>query len=101
MKTYIFLILSILIIAGASLDAQPLNRSTPDAMLKSAKEAEATGNPYAALEYYEDLYKETKNKDYNIKVAMLNYQLRDYARAERLLSRIVVRDRKNEYTELK
>ena len=101
MKTYIILILSVLICAGSLLTAQPLNRSTPDAMLKSAKEAESTGNPYAALEYYEDLYKETKNKDYNIKVALLNYDLRDYNRAERLLSRIVVRDRKNEYTELK
>lgn len=101
MKTCNFLIFLVLLIRAATLTAQPLNRSTPDAMLKSAQEAEATGNPYAALEYYEDLYKDTKNKDYNVKVALLNYQLRDYARAERLLSRIVLRDRKNEYTELK
>lgn len=87
--------------AGLSLSAQPLNRSTPDAMLKSAQEAESTGNPYAALEYYDDIYKETKDKAVYVKTAILNYELRDYQRAERLLSRLVLRDRKNEYGELK
>ncbi len=101
MKTCIKFLLGALLISGVDLIAQPLNRSTPDAMLKSAKEAEDTGNPYAALEYYEDLYKETKDRSHNVKIAMLNYELRDYNRAERLLGRLVVRDRKNEYTELK
>lgn len=101
MKTCNILLFFSFLFASLPLFAQPLNRSTPDAMLKSAREAEATGNPYAALEYYEDLYKDTKNRDYNIKIALLNFQLRDYARAERLLSRIVARDRRNEFTELK
>ncbi|MBK8920769.1 MAG: OmpA family protein [Saprospirales bacterium] len=101
MKTYILSIISLLVMAGFRLSAQPLNRSTPDAMLKAAQEAEATGNPYAALEYYEDVYQETKDKAINVKIALLNFDLRDYQRAERLLSRIVLRDRRSEYTELK
>lgn len=101
MKTCTYLIAGALLFTGLHLAAQPLNRSTPDAMLKSAKEAESTGNPYAALEYYEDLYKETKNPEYNIKVGLLNYELRDYQRAERVLGRIVLRDRKNLHPELK
>ncbi len=101
MKTCTYLIAGALLFTGLHLAAQPLNRSTPDAMLKSAKEAESSGNPYAALEYYEDLYKETKNPEYNIKVGLLNYELRDYQRAERVLGRIVLRDRKNLHPELK
>ncbi|MCC6462293.1 MAG: OmpA family protein [Saprospiraceae bacterium] len=101
MKKYLFSIATLFFLAGVSLHAQPLNRSTPEAMLKSAKEAEASGNPYAALEYYEDYYDETKDKAIAVKVAQLNFELRDYQNAERQLSRIVLRDRKSEYTELK
>lgn len=101
MTKHIFFISFLVLFAGAVLPAQPLNRSTPDAMLKSAQEAESTGNPYAALEFYEDVYDETKDKAINVKIAKLNFELRDYQQAERQLSRIVLRDRKNEYTELK
>ncbi len=101
MTKHIFSISFLVLFAGTVLLAQPLNRSTPDAMLKSAQEAESTGNPYAALEFYEDVYDETKDKAINVKIAKLNFELRDYQQAERQLSRIVLRDRKNEYTELK
>lgn len=101
MTKHIFSISFLVLFAGSVLLAQPLNRSTPDAMLKSAQEAESTGNPYAALEFYEDVYDETKDKAINVKIAKLNFELRDYQQAERQLSRIVLRDRKNEYTELK
>lgn len=101
MKKLIFSIPVFVLFTGICLQAQPLNRSTPDAMLKSAQEAESTGNPYAALEYYEDVFDETKDKAINVKIAKLNYDLRDYAQAEKMFSRIVLRDRKSEYTELK
>lgn len=101
MKNYILPIIGLLALVANNLSAQPLNRSTPDAMLKSAKEAEETGNPYAALEYYEDIYDATKDKAANIRIAVLNFELRDYQRAEKILSRVVQRDRGNQYPELK
>ncbi|MFN0013210.1 MAG: OmpA family protein [Saprospiraceae bacterium] len=101
MNKYIVTLFCLLALATIRVSAQPLNRSTPDAMLKSAKEAEASGNPYAALEYYEDIFDSTKDKDANIRIATLNFELRDYQRAERVLSRIVQRDRGNEHPELK
>jgi len=101
MKNYILPIIGLLALVANNLSAQPLNRSTPDAMLKSAKEAEASGNPYAALEYYEDIYDATKDKEANIRIAVLNFELRDYQRAEKILSRVVQRDRGNLYPELK
>ena len=81
--------------------AQPLNRSTPDANKKSAEEAESTNNPYAALEFYEKVYDDTKDKAIAAKIAMMNFELRDYERAEKGFSRIVLRDRKGEFTALK
>ena len=81
--------------------AQPLTRSTPDANKKSAEEAESTNNPYAALEFYEKVYDDTKDKAIAAKIAMMNFELRDYERAEKGFSRIVLRDRKGEFTALK
>lgn len=80
--------------------AQPINRATPEAMLKSAGEAEADNNPYAALELYEKIYDENKDKQIYAKVGHLNFQVRDYVAAEKAFSRLVLRDRKAEFTEL-
>lgn len=82
--------------------AQPLNRATPEANLKSAQEAEADGNPYAALDLYEKYLSENKNdKQIAAKVAKLNFDLRDYEKAEKGFARLTNRDRKLEFTELK
>ncbi|MCS6928476.1 MAG: OmpA family protein [Saprospiraceae bacterium] len=70
-------------------------------MLKAAKQAQEEGNPYAAVEFYEKTYQETKDPALNPLIARLYFELRDYQRAERLLSRIVLRDRRNMYPELK
>lgn len=87
---------------AVGLQAQPLNRSTPEANLKSAQEAEADGNPYAAAELYEKYLSENKqDKQIQAKVAKLNFDLRDYEKAEKGFARLVNRDRKLEFTELK
>lgn len=101
MKKHIsFLILSVWMASAVS--AQPLNRSTPEANLKSAQEAEANGNYYAAAELYEKYLSENKSdKAITAKVAKLNYDLRDFERAEKSFNRLVSRDRKKEFTELK
>jgi peptidoglycan-associated lipoprotein len=100
MKKFIFA-LALLMLAGSIAYAQPINRATPDAMFKAAEEAEAAGNIYAALELYEEVYDDNKDKALAVKVAKLNYDLRDYATAEKWFSRLILRDRKGEYTELK
>jgi peptidoglycan-associated lipoprotein len=100
MKKFISSI-ALLLLAFCAVHAQPLNRATPDAMLKSAEEAEAANNTYAALELYEDVYNARKDKLIAAKVGKLNYDLRDYASAEKWFSRLVLRDRTGEYTELK
>lgn len=80
---------------------QPLNRATPEANLKAADEAAANNNLYAALDLYEKVYESNKDKATGAKIAKMNYDLRDYEKAEKAFSRLVTRDRKQEFTELK
>jgi len=101
MKKILFF-LTIALFSAIGAKAQPLNRATPEANLKSAQEAEADGNPYAALVLYEKYLDENKtDKQTAAKVAKLNFDLRDYEKAEKGFSRLVNRDRKLEFTELK
>jgi peptidoglycan-associated lipoprotein len=101
MKKFFSLLIFASLLAVAA-HAQPLNRSTPEANLKSAQEAEADGNPYAAAELYEKYLAENKtDKLITAKVAKLQFELRDYEKAEKAFKRLVSRDRKLEFTELK
>jgi hypothetical protein len=85
-KTFFFLSIATLSVFAAT--AQPINRSTPEANLKSAQQAEENGNPYAALDLYDKVYKDNKkDKTLVAKIAMLNYELRDYDKAEKSLNR--------------
>jgi peptidoglycan-associated lipoprotein len=100
MKKLLFLItLTGLSIAVST--AQPINRATPDSNRKAAAKADSTNNPYTALELWQDVYDDTKEKPVLAKVGMDQYIIRDYDKAERTFSKLVLRDRKGEYTELK
>jgi len=94
-------IIILLLLLAASISAQPLNRSTPEANKKSAETAENSNNPYAALEFYEKVYSDSKDKQIAAKIAMMNYQLRDYDKAEKGFAKLVLRDRKGEFAPLK
>jgi peptidoglycan-associated lipoprotein len=101
MKKSVFTLI-VALFAALCAQAQPLNRSTPEANLKAALEAEENGNPYAAIEFYEKYLEDNKNdKATTAKVAKLNFDLRDYEKAEKMFARLVGRDRKREFTELK
>lgn len=99
-KTILFL--SITLLAVCAISAQPINRSTPEANLKSAQQADENGNPYAALDLYEKVYEDNKkDKTLAAQIAKLNFELRDYAQAEKSFNRLVSRDRKMEFVELR
>ena len=100
MKKTLFFLTLLTFVAIAS-NAQPINRATPEKNLKAAKEAEEAGNPYAALDLYEKVYDEEKSNELAAKIAMLNFELRDYVKAEKSFYRLVRRDRKMEYVELR
>ena len=99
MKKSLFLAAAFVMAAMTVSQAQPLNRSTPEANLKAAEEALNNGNPYAALEFFEKAYEDNKDKFLAARIAMMNIELRDYEKAEKSLTRLIQRDRKFEFVE--
>lgn len=93
--------LYLLLAACLSGTAQPINKATPEANIKAAEESITNNNPYQALEFFQRAFDDTKNKALSVKIAKLHFDLRDYDKAEKQLSRLVLRDRKAEYTEQK
>lgn len=82
-------IISLLFLPFSLLIAQPLNRSTPETMLKTADEQYQLKNWDNARDWYEKYFNDTKDKSVLYKTADCYFQIRDYVKAERLLSRIV------------
>ncbi|MDX2134823.1 MAG: DUF1573 domain-containing protein [Saprospiraceae bacterium] len=98
---YISLVFGLYLASLGAAFAQPINKPSNDKMLAAAQEAEVTGNPYRALENYEEIFEDTKDETLIPKLAELNFQLRDYAKSERYLKRLVLRDRKMQFNEYK
>lgn len=83
--------LPFLLLLTLSLQAQPVTRPNAEKMLKAAEQSMANNDPYTALDWYQQLYQENKDRDVAYTIAQLHYQLRDFARAERSYARIVNR----------
>ena len=90
------ILFSLTVLSGWMLQAQPINRSTPETNLKSAKEAEENGNPYEALDLYEKVYEAGKDKAIAVKITELEYTLCDDEKAERECNLSVTREHKQE-----
>lgn len=78
---------------------QPLNRATYATMLKIADQKLEEGDYYNALDWYEQAYEESQDKEVAARIANMYFFLRDYVKAERSFKRVLQRDRKEEFTE--
>ncbi len=74
-SVYSFLLLSV------SSWAQPLNSVTPETMIQSAEKAMSSSNFYKALELYEKAFAANEDQQLLVKMAELNYKLRDFENA--------------------
>jgi peptidoglycan-associated lipoprotein len=97
MKKIIFSTIACLF--GITLFAQPINKASYEVMIQTAEEYYALGDYYSALEKYEEAYQERKDKKLVLIRAELQYELRDYVKAERLYRQLVDRSKTNEYAE--
>ena len=82
---------------GSIITAQPLDEVPVYMMIETAEASMAIPDYYTALEWYENAYKETRDPEIAVKIAELQIKVRDYARAERWLERIVERDQGAKY----
>jgi peptidoglycan-associated lipoprotein len=97
----LFILITLTGLSIAVCTAQPMNRATPESNRKAAEKADSTNNNYTGLELWQEVYSDGKSKPVLAKIAMDEYITRDYEKAERDFSKLVLRDRKFEYTELK
>ncbi len=92
-------ILAGILVLRTGLFAQPLDEVPVRMMIETAEASLAIPDPYTALEWYENAYKETRDPELAIIIADLNYTLRDFSRAERWYERIVEKDQGQKYPE--
>ncbi|MCC6817082.1 MAG: OmpA family protein [Saprospiraceae bacterium] len=78
---------------------QPANSNTPVKLNKAGEEQIAIGQYYNALDLFEKSYKELKDKNVAIQIAKTHFLLRDYNKSATWYSRILNRDKKNEFFE--
>lgn len=96
----IFTIIGFICFSTALL-AQPLREVTYEMMLQTADESYAINDYYNAAEWYENAYKEQRDKDIAIKVAECQFEMRDYKRAVSWYKRVVDRDKQGFYKDYK
>lgn len=87
-------------LASVVASAQPIRKSSYEGMIATAEEQLAKKDYYNALEWYEKAYDESEDITLNPIIANLQYQLRDYAKAERAFARLYRKEKEAEqYTE--
>lgn len=92
-----------------SLDAQPIRNTTLNQKKEAAQKAEDQGNYAGALDYYEEAYdqmRETQGRRRNpettamqLKIAELDFIVRDYERSAKRYERILRKDDENEFVD--
>ena len=84
-------------IAAITIQAQPVDEHTFEAMIEMAENRYAAQDYYRALEWYEKAYKEQRHPQLARKIAETNFFLRDYRKAESWYKRLLRRDKENNY----
>jgi peptidoglycan-associated lipoprotein len=97
MKRYTFFSLLVGLLFSTSLIAQPLDEVPVHMMIETAEASLAIPDYYTALEWYENAYKETRDQDIAAKIGDLQVKLRDFAKAEKWLEKLVEADQGVKY----
>ncbi len=95
MKNIPILILLFLLGCGTMM-AQPIRKSSYEQTLRAARESFKNRNYVYALERYEEAYEDKEDRALIDTIAWLNFQIRDYRRAERWFARILRRAEEGE-----
>ncbi len=99
-KTMKYLLTTVISLVALAVGySQPFKDVPAHLHIEVAEERMAQGDYYNALEQYEEAFKQEQEDTIAYKIAMLHYQLRDFKRAERWLSRVIRKDETGQYPE--
>jgi len=94
MKNIFFI--SILMLLGLSLQAQPINKSTTSSLLKAADLAFEAKDYYNAFEKYSEAYEELNDTETAYKRALSAYRLNDFSKAKKYFNTVLKKDKKKQ-----
>lgn len=102
MKRYFQSSLILLLLSFAVISfAQPARVVTYETKLKVADKAASEGDYYGAMEWFQKAYEESKDVSLQVVIADLQMLARDYPKAEKLYERILKRDKKREFEDIR
>ncbi len=89
---------------------QPIRNNSFDQKVEAAKEAESNANYFGALEWFEEAYDDLRDKrsredratkdEFSVKIAELNYEIRDYEKAAKTYKRLIDKDEELQNVEI-
>jgi peptidoglycan-associated lipoprotein len=100
MRKNIF-ILSLVVICVLQISAQPIKSVTYATKLAIADKAASEGDYYNAIDWFNQAYDESKDMSLQVAIADLYARARDYKRAELGYTRILKRDKKKDFEDLR
>jgi peptidoglycan-associated lipoprotein len=101
MRSFKINIIALLLFFANCLMAQPMTVVTYETKLAVADKAAEEGDYYGAIEWYSKAYDESKDLNLQITIADLFILARDYSRAEKIYDRILKRDKKKEFEDIR
>jgi len=84
-----------------SLAAQPMTMVDYNTKLQVADQAASEGDYYGAIEWYTKAFEESKDLNLQLAIADLYVLARDFNKAEKIYDRILKRDKKREYEDIR
>lgn len=81
--------------------AQPLTKASYEMMLETAEKSATANDYYNAIEWFEKAYEESKDPNLLVAIGDLWYLLRDFQKAQKYYERILKRDKKNEFDDIR
>lgn len=81
--------------------AQPVTSTTYEVKLETAVNAAENNDYLTAIEWFEEAYKESKDPYLQISIGDMYMLLRDYAKAEKIYERVIKRDKRDEFFDIK
>lgn len=81
--------------------SQPVTVSSYETMIKTAATAADNNDYLTAIEWFEKAFKESKNMDLQMYIGDMYVLLRDYPKAEKVYDKIIKKDKRDEYFDLR
>lgn len=81
--------------------AQPVTASKVDVMIETANTAAENNDYLNAIEWFEKAYKEDKDQNHQVAIGDMYMLLRDYPKAEKVYERVLKRDKKDEFFDIR